>query len=206
VNTFDPFSGLRNVVYSLKKNTLMKKLIFTLALLSGPAFLFAQGVGIGIKGGVNIANIATDNYSTSSVTSYHVGAYVNINFSDKWGVRPEVLWSAQGADLDGAEFNTDYVTVPIMLRWRPIELISIEAGPQFNFLTNAELEGYGDVKDDLKSSTTSVAVGAGVNLPMGFNGGIRYVVGLTDLAEDDVDELKDRTFQIYIAWTIFGAK
>jgi hypothetical protein len=27
------------------------------------------------------------------------GAYANIKFSDKWGVTPEVLWSAQGADL-----------------------------------------------------------------------------------------------------------
>lgn len=185
----------------------MRKLLIASVLVLAPAFLFAQGVGIGIKAGANFANLSTDNFSTSSITSYHVGAYVNIKFSEKWGLTPEVLWSAQGAELDDAELNTDYVTVPIMLRWRIINLISLEAGPQFNFLTNAELEGFGDVKDDLKSNTTSLAVGALVHLPIGFNGGIRYVVGMSDLSDSDgVGELKDRTFQIYVGWTLFGAK
>src|SRR5687768_12764079 len=88
----------------------MKKLIFTLALLSGPVFIFAQGVGVGIKAGANFSNYSTDDYSTSSVTKYHVGAYVNINFSDKWGLRPEVLWSSQGCKVKGVgDFDTDYV-------------------------------------------------------------------------------------------------
>ena len=49
----------------------MKKLIFTLALLSGPAFLFAQGVGVGIKAGANFSNYSSDDFNTSSVTKYH---------------------------------------------------------------------------------------------------------------------------------------
>ena len=185
----------------------MKKLIFTLALLSGPAFIFAQGVGVGIKAGANFTNYSSDNYSTSSVTKYHVGAYVNINFSEKWGVTPEVLWSSQGAKIKGVgDFDTDYVIVPIMLRWNPIDLIFIEAGPQFNFLTNAKLEGYPNIEDELKSNTTCAAFGAGVKLPLGFNGGLRYVVGLSDLSDIDTVELKEGTFQIYIGWTILGSK
>ncbi len=196
----------------------MKKPIFTLALfalLCAPGFLLAQGVGVGIKAGANFANLSTntDNYSTSSITSYHVGAYVNINFSEKWGITPEVLWSAQGAEINNsqinlknAELNTDYVTVPIMLRWRIIKLISLEIGPQFNFLTNAELEGVGDVKDQMKSNTFSGAVGALVHLPLGLNGGVRYVMGMSDLSDVSNVEFKDSTLQIYIGWTLFGAK
>jgi Outer membrane protein beta-barrel domain len=188
----------------------MKRQIFTLALMAllfAPVLLSAQGLGIGIKAGANFANLSTDNYSTSAITGYHVGAYANINFSEKWGITPEVLWSAQGAELDNAEFNTDYVTVPIMVRWRIIKLISIEAGPQFNFLTNADLEGYaGDIKDQLKSSTYSVAFGALIHLPLGFNGGVRYVMGVSDLSDNDNVEFRDQTFQIYVGWTIFGAK
>ena len=185
----------------------MKKLIFTLALLSVPAFIFAQGVGVGIKAGANFTNYSSDNYSTSSVTKYHVGAYVNINFSEKWGVTPEVLWSSQGAKIKGVgDFNTDYVIVPVMLRWNPVNLLFIEAGPQFNFLTNAEFEGDPAIEDKLKSSTTCAAFGVGVKIPLGFNGGLRYVVGLTDLSDVDAVELKEGTFQIYIGWTILGSK
>ena len=184
----------------------MKKLIFTLALLSVPAFIFAQGVGVGIKAGANFTNYSSDNVSTSSVTKYHVGAYVNINFSEKWGVTPEVLWSSQGAKIKAVgDFDTDFVIVPIMLRWNPVDLIFIEAGPQFNFLTNAEIANT-NVEDELKSSTTCAAFGAGVKIPLGFNGGLRYVVGLTDLSDNDAVEFKEGTFQVYIGWTIFGSK
>ena len=182
----------------------MKKIIFTLSLLLASIVGFAQGLGIGLKAGANFATLSADNYSSSSITSYHVGVYANVKFSDTWGLTPEILWSAQGAELDNVKLETDYVVVPIMIRWRIIELISLEAGPQFNFLTSAELDNV-DVMDDMNSSTFSAAIGALVHLPLGLNGGIRYVIGMSDLAESDSDELKDRTFQIYVGWTILGA-
>jgi len=185
----------------------MKKLFIGLLFMVPSIALVAQGIGIGIKGGVNFANVAAKDISTSSITGFHIGGYVNINISEKFGITPEVLWSAQGAELEDAEFNTDYIAIPIMLRWKPISLISLEAGPQFSFITNAELEGYGDIKDQLKSNSFGLAFGAGVHLPLGFNGGVRYILGFSDISDSaDADEIKDRTFQIYVGWTIFGAK
>ena len=93
-----------------------------------------------------------------------------------------------------------------MVRWYAVGPLFIEAGPQFNFLTNAKLEGYPNIKDELKSNTTCVAFGAGVKIPLGFNGGLRYIVGLTDLSDDVDADFKDGTFQVYIGWTIFGSK
>jgi len=183
----------------------MKTLILTIALLSAPIFLFSQGLGLGVKLGANFANVNTDNYDVKSKTSYHAGAYANIGFSEKWGVTGEVLWSAQGAELDDVEFNTNYIAVPIMLRWHVIDLISLEAGPVFNFLTSAEYGGN-DFKDQLNDPSYSGAFGALVHLPLGFNGGVRYVLGLSDLTEDDTTEVKDATFQVYVGWTILGAK
>jgi hypothetical protein len=184
----------------------MKKTVFTLTLFCvSAAMVFSQGLGIGIKAGANFSDMSTDNYSASSITTYHVGAYGNIKFSKKWGLTPEVLWSAQGAELDNVKLKTDFVIVPLMVRWHIMDLISLEAGPQFNFLTTAELDNV-DVKKEMESTTYSAAVGAIVHLPLGFNGGLRYVIGLSDLTESDDDELKDRTFQLYVGWTIFGAK
>ena len=189
----------------------MKKFIFSLTALAFPALVLAQGLGIGIKAGANFADLsvkadqASNQFKTSSMTSYHVGAYANINFSEKWGITPEVLWSAQGAQLDAGDFNTDYITVPIMLRWKPVKLLFIEAGPQFNILTKAEANGT-DVKDQLKSTAYCMGFGAGLNLPLGFNAGLRYVLGMTDMAKSDDVEVRDRNFQIYVGWTIFGSK
>lgn len=183
----------------------MKKLFFGIACLAFPFLLSAQGVGVGIKGGVNFANVAAEDISTSSITDYHIGAYVNINLSESFGITPEILWTGQGAEFEDVEFNTDWVSVPVMLRFKPAPLISLEVGPQFSFLTNAELGGN-DVKDQLKNNSFGLAMGAGVHFPLGINAGLRYILGFTNMNEVSDDEIKDRTFQIYVGWTLFGAK
>lgn len=183
----------------------MKTRILTIALFCTPLLIFAQGVGIGVKAGANFANVSSKDYETKSKTSYHAGVYANLSFSEKFGITPEVLWSSQGGDIEDVEFNTDYITVPIMLRWHIIDLISLEAGPQFNILTKAESGGM-DVTEEIANPSYCAAFGAICHLPLGFNAGIRYVAGLTDLSKDDEDKLTDQNFQIYVGWTIFGAK
>lgn len=171
-----------------------------------PFLIHAQGVGVGIKAGANWANQDVTNVDMKSITDYHVGAYVNVNFSEKWGITPEVQYSAYGSEWDNVKVDLDYVAIPVMLRFKPISLISLEAGPQFSFLTKANIENVGDVTDQLKSNDFGLAFGAGVHLPLGFNAGARYVLGFSDISEVSTESIKNRTFQIYVGWTIFGAK
>ena len=172
-----------------------------------PLSIFAQvGIGVGIKGGVNFANQAVKDVDTKSITSYHVGAYLNLNLSDKFGITPEVLYTANGSKWEDTKVNTDYVAIPVMFRFMPMKLISLEAGPQFSFLTKAEVEDVGDVKDQLKKNDFGLAFGAGLHLPMGFNAGARYIYGFTNISDVSETTIKNRTFQIYVGWTILGAK
>jgi len=183
----------------------MKKLIFTLMVISAPAVLFAQGLGIGLKGGVNFANVAWEDVNTSSITSWHIGGYININFSERFGITPEVLWTGQGTERDNATLNTNYIAVPVMLRFKVIPVIFLEAGPQFSFLTNVDDDDL-DIEDQLKDNDFGLALGAGLNLPLGFNAGARYIWGFTNIHEVSGEEIKNKTFQIYVGWTIFGEK
>jgi hypothetical protein len=48
-----------------------------------------------------------------------------------------------------------------------IDLISLEAGPQFNILTSAEEDGV-DVSDDFESPSYCAAFGAICHLPLGL--------------------------------------
>ena len=168
--------------------------------------LFGQGVGVGIKAGVNFANLSgPDDINTSSITSFHGGGYINLNFSEKIGLTPEVLWTAFGSEIDNAKLVTNYISIPLMLRWKPVSLISLEAGPQFNFLVSADFDGT-DFKDQLKSNEFGLGLGAGLHFPLGLNVGARYILGFTDINEVGTDEIKNRTFQLYAGWTLFGAK
>ena len=184
----------------------MKKSFLFLVMFLVPLVLQSQGIGVGIKAGANWANQDVANVDIQSVTDYHIGGFVNVNFSDKWGITPEVLYSAYASEWDNAKVDLDYVAIPVMLRYKPINLLSLEAGPQFSFLTKANVENVGDVKDQLKSNDFGLAFGAGVHLPLGFSAGARYVLGFSDINDVSSESIKNRTFQIYVGWTIFGAK
>lgn len=199
-------SRVINTIFIYKsKQSSMKKNNLILLILLVPFSMFAQGVGIGIKGGANFANMAIKDVSSESITDFHIGAYVNLNVSDKFGITPEILYSAQGSKVNNATVNTDYFAVPVMLRFKPISLISLEAGPQFSFLSKAKSGGV-DIKSQLKNNDFGAAFGAGLHLPLGFNGGVRYVLGFTNISEVSSMDVKNRTLQIYVGWTIFGAK
>jgi hypothetical protein len=180
----------------------MKKSFLLFVVFLVPFIVQAQGVGVGIKGGANFANPDASNLNIESATDYHVGGYVNINFSDKWGITPEVLYSVYGSEWDNVKVDLGYISVPVMLRFKPISLLSLEAGPQFSFLTKANVE----IEDQLKNNDFGLAFGAGLHLPLGFNLGARYILGFTNISEVSESSVKSRTFQLYAGWTIFGAK
>ena len=166
----------------------------------------AQGIGLGIKVGANFANQAVTDITVKTVTDYHFGAYLNLNLSEKFGITPEVLYTAYGTKWDNIKVDFDYIALPVMFRFNPASILSLEAGPQFSFLTKAEVEDVGDVTDQLKNNDFGLAFGAGLHLPLGFNAGIRYVLGFTDISDVSGQSIKNRTFQIYAGWTIFGSK
>jgi hypothetical protein len=184
----------------------MKNSLLFVVLFLIPFVIQAQGIGLGIKAGANFADQAAEDIDIKTVTDYHFGAYVNLNLSEKFGITPEVLYTAYGSKWDDIKVDFDYIAIPVMFRFKPISLLSLEAGPQFSFLTKAEIENVGDVKDQLKNNDFGLAFGAGLHLPLGFNAGIRYVLGFTDISDVSGESIKNRTFQIYLGWTIFGAK
>ena len=184
----------------------MKKTLLFVVIFLVPLVMHAQGIGVGIKAGANFANQDVTDITIKTITDFHLGAYVNLNVSKKWGITPEILYSAYASEWNNAKVDLDYVALPVMLRYKPISLLSLEAGPQFSFLTKAKVENVGDVKDQLKNNDFGLAFGAGLHLPLGFNAGARYVLGFTNISEVSAESVKNRTFQLYVGWTILGAK
>lgn len=189
----------------MKKN--LQSIVLVL-LLSIPSAVHAQGVGFGLKGGVNFANQAITDITTESMTGYHGGAYLVFAFSENWGLQPEVLFSSQGSKLpDIDELNEfNYLSIPVLLRWKPFTFLSIEAGPQLSYLLDAKSEGE-SIKDEIKKSDFGLAAGLTLHTPIGFNGGVRYIWGFTNISDLENDlEVKNRMLQVFLGWTIFGAK
>jgi hypothetical protein len=167
----------------------------------------AQGIGVGIKVGANFANQSITDWDTSTKTGFVGGAYVILAFSEKWAIQPEVLFSSQGSNVPDNINDLSYLNIPVLLRWKPVSLLSIEVGPQFSSLISAVDKSGDSIEDDFKNSDFGLALGATVHLPLGFNGGLRYVWGFTNVSDLGNDhEVKNTTAQIFVGWTIFGAK
>lgn len=196
----------------------MKTLFPTLVFISVcSAGLYAQGLDLGIKAGVNIANqdITGSGFAidTKSKVLFHGGAFVTWMFSEKLGLQPEVLFSMQGSkyDFDGYDGGliTNYIAIPVLVRYDINDMFSVHAGPQFGLLMSAEEEFDGDkedVKDDFKGTDIGLAFGLEADLPANLGVGARYVLGLSNVLESDGSfgdaELKNGVIQIYVKFRL----
>ena len=195
----------------------MKRIIlpvFALAMIAAPVLVQAQGIGLGLKGGVNFANQSIKDigqqlgdYSTQGRTGFHGGAYVVLAFSEKWAIQPEIMYSKQGSEVPDLNSVNDfnYMSIPVLLRFKPISLISIEAGPQFSSLLSVKDTNGDSIKDNFKSGDFGLAAGATLHLPLGINAGIRYIWGFSDVSDVEDWEVKNTLGQVFVGWTFLGS-
>lgn len=191
----------------------MKKLVFAVLVTT---FSISQinaqsddsSIDIGVKAGVNFSTITGDDIDDlDSRTSFNAGLYLEIPLSERFSFQPEVLYSGQGFTIrridqenafdtdDNIEYQLSYIQVPLLAKLYLVEGLSIEAGPQFGFKINEEIDtepvsGGGDTVIDPDDSTiknfdTSVALGAGYKFNNGFFLSARYTHGLTNIYKDD---------------------
>ena len=198
----------------------MKRLVCSallLVLLAAPQ-VQAQSFDLGVKGGVNLANVSTniptiEDIKTSN-TGFVGGAFLGIGLGSVFSIQPELLYSQKGfsaeeGDLE-ASLNTNYLEIPLLVKanldaglLRP----AIYAGPVLSFETscNFSLAGISedcDVGDDFtERKTTEWGLDFGANLdillgPIMLVADARYQLGLTNLADVDTDEeVKTRMWQ-----------
>ncbi|HEY3403326.1 MAG TPA: porin family protein [Ohtaekwangia sp.] len=189
----------------------MKRLITLLVLpivfclIADDCMAQAQ-VALGLKGGLNFAKLDTDNFSTKNRTGYHLGAFATFKLT-KIAIQPELIFSQQGSEvkdptLGNVESNFSYINIPVMLKIYLIGGLNLQVGPQFGFLTSAELDGD-DIKDDLKSSDLSVGLGAGIDLPFRLTADARYNLGISDVSDDSANEIKNQVWQISVGYKLF---
>jgi hypothetical protein len=117
----------------------MKKLvIIILALL--PLTLRAQ---IGLKGGINFANITkVSSINNSSNTGYAFGLFIAPKPKGLFGFQSEIDFSRQGYNFDtntnSGNVNLDYLLLPQLSTINITKFVQIQLGAQVAFLLNAK--------------------------------------------------------------------
>lgn len=174
----------------------------------------SMAVSFGVKGGVNLATINGSIDSPDSRTSFHAGVFAEFPVAEIFSVQVEALYSGQGAqfnfegsDGDKAELQLDYINVPVLAKFYLFKGFSVEAGPQFSFLLNDEIDvnpnsNDGDsptpFRDELKTFEFGVAGGVTFQTDLGLFATARYIQGITDIA-DNIN-VQNSVFQIGIGY------
>lgn len=194
------------------KSIFMKKR--SLVLLTGLLLLslisFSQSIHFGFKAGANIYKVDGKSFRDEFKFGYHIGAFGEIYIIDKFGIQPELLFS-QTNFRTGNDFNNvypggindvkgklNYLTIPILFNYRPINLISFQIGPQFGTLLNQDKNLINNGKEAFKKGDFSLLAGVQLNL-LKFKAGARYVIGLNDINDVGTEnKWKNQGFQVYV--------
>ena len=172
----------------------------------------AQGFHLGAKLGANMDKIAGKSFSDEFKLGYHLGGFVEIDFSKTLGIQPELLFSQTNTkvtdDLDellepGDEINLNYLNIPILLRINASKLLTLHVGPQFSILMNKDDNLLENGEAAFKSGDFAMVAGAQLNLGSLRVYG-RYNIGLSDISDiDNQDSWKSQQIQFGLGLRIF---
>lgn len=127
----------------------MKKLVIIVLVLF-PAGLWAQ---IGLKGGINFANITkVSSINNSTNTGFAVSLFIAPKPKGLLGFQSEIEFSRQGYNFDtntnSGNVNLDYIILPQLTTINLTRFVQIQIGPQVAYLINAKAS-------DTKTATTT---------------------------------------------------
>lgn len=142
----------------------MRKIILTSLMLCS-TFAFSQEIKYGAQAGLNISSLRgnypanPDEYTTidkKSIVGFNIGGFLEYQINEKFSIQPELLISLQGNKIVTKEEFYDslydetykesftqrpkltYLNLPIMLKYKVLEKLSIEFGPQIGYLISAK--------------------------------------------------------------------
>jgi hypothetical protein len=172
----------------------MKKVTTILSLAVFSVFFSSVSAqqAIGIKGGVNIANLS--GFEGRSRVSGHAGVFLHHTINKNWCFQPELLYSGEGQRyVSGGVERTlalGYLQLPLMIQYYPAPQVYFEAGPQFGLLLSAEDKvdeesGHINAKDDFTAAQVALGVGIGFKATEQLIVYGRYNFGLTDVTRFD---------------------
>ena len=101
--------------------------------------------GIGIKAGVNFANVRnTQSINTSNQTGFMAGAFLAPPSKGLMGYRAEIIYSKQGYNYatqsNTGTVNLDYIIMPHLTTINLTKFLQLQVGGQIAYLLNAKTD------------------------------------------------------------------
>jgi len=196
-------------------------LLFSATLLSTQTTM-AQGPMFGVKGGLNYSTLAVDEADDeTSRWGFNLGVFARTAPESPIGLQVELLYSTKGSTTEydllfglieqELDFNLNYLELPVLASFRVGELVELQAGAYAAYLVGAAINTSGDLgtsndeldRDDFTDFDFGVTGGLAFNLGSNAQLGVRYLHGMTNIADSDgadfvLGDSKNRCVQVYL--------
>lgn len=171
-------------------------------------------VQFGGKVGFDLTNFWGEDVEHGMKPSYQVGLLMEYKFNPRFAIAPEVVFASQGGKYKALDlnffsldisktvtFNTNYINVPVMLKYYVTPAFSIDLGPQvgFNVYSKYSIEDVDkaiDIKDNTKGVDFGVGLGGTYNLTDNAFVQARYTLGVTKVFDGDHNKEKNGNIQV----------
>jgi hypothetical protein len=181
----------------MNKIYLMKHTIIAILMSILLVNVQGQGLKVGLKGGANISGLSGLAFKDGFQFGYHAGLFVELMVTEKFGIQPEFLFSETNLRVASAfsslytnflpnitDVKLKYISIPVLLNFKPIKLVTLQAGPQFGILRDNTRSITTNATEAFKKGDLAVVAGVQLNLPIVRLYG-RYVAGITNINEID---------------------
>lgn len=194
----------------------MKKIsLFLCALLFG-AVVFAQNAAIGLKAGLNVANLGNSSGNEmGSKLGLNAGLLAHIHLTPQLALQPEVVYSGQGAKYtvsDGEhDLSLNYINIPVQLQYMFSNGFRIQTGPQVGFLASVkdkvrDVETNNFTSQDFKTVDFSWTAGLSYLSYSGLGIDGRYNFGISNINNYGSNILHNNVFQIGLFYMLNGRR
>ncbi len=197
----------------------MKKIIFCLLLIS-PCWMFAQ---IGIKAGLNFANVSNaSSINSSSTAGFNIGLFLAPSSKRIISSKTEIIFSRQGynykTNSNTGNVNLDYIMMPTYMCINITKFFEIHFGAQMAYLINAKADStnnsgsggpYGQIMNYYNRFDYGYGGGVEIHPVKGLVIGSRVNISLAKLYSDALSgqmpsfssiDVKNNLFQLYAGW------
>jgi Outer membrane protein beta-barrel domain len=203
----------------------MKKLILVTALL-GAIFthdasaqrkfdeMSERKFRFGVKAGLNVDKVKGKAFSEQFGYSYQLGGFMQLNFSRRFGIQPELIFTQSSAEFtnDNTDIYDDlflggqqvkaklnYLRIPLLLNVNvgPSKRVKLQVGPQWSGLLKTNIDSLKGGQNIFRNGEWAAVGGLWLQFPF-FHLGGRYEIGLTNI--NDIDSRQKWTRQTFVAF------
>ncbi len=199
----------------------MKKIVITFLMATAIITVKAQTFHFGIKTGINLSKETkteverqVQDFNKEFRKGFHIGGIVTYSINKKWELEGNLMYSQQGykEHLFSIENNrtiysirSNYINLPIAIKYYPLEHLYIEMGPQIGFLLSKKhkIQGEGNITKYIPLKPNHIDLSLFCGLGYNFSNNIfleaRYIHGLNNTYKN-VTLSQNRNIQFSIGY------